>query len=165
MLFRKCSCLQIWCAFCCNVEQNSTNEITLMVKKGWPYLQSKWIMTEDLILFHLQHHSVEATETNATHFCIMWKLFPRFLTLGLSGLFPECDWCKRVLPWALADLQTIKQPWKTDTKCEWTIFASNNFVFSPLPSNKQNAWWPFSTLWKQIHYYFSSIQILQLWVP
>lgn len=89
MLFRKWSCLQSWCLFAVDVEWNGTNEITLLVKKGWSYLWSKLIMTEELVSFCLWYHSFEATAINVIRFCIMCNLFPGFLTLGLSGLFPN----------------------------------------------------------------------------
>lgn len=46
-------------------------------------------MSEELVSFCLSYHSFEATETHASNFCIMCNLFPGFLTLGLSSLFPN----------------------------------------------------------------------------
>lgn len=144
MLFRKWSCLQSWCLFAVDVEWNGTNEITLLVKKGCSYLWSKLIMTKELVSFCLWYHSFEATAINVIHFCIMCNLFPGFLTLGLSGLFPNSWSCifvtdeKQFCPEHL-QICGLKLSWKTDTKCEWTIFTSNHSVFSLLPANKQNA--------------------------
>ena len=76
-------------SFAVDVEWNGTNEITLLVKKGWSYLWSKWIMTEELVSFCLWYHSLQASETSATQFCIMCTSFPGILKLGLSGLFPN----------------------------------------------------------------------------